>query len=74
MKSKILEIIEKKYEKTNGHCGTYATDLMKHFKCKYIDIKKHLIELYLENKIIIKPGIHGNLIFKNGSNRNNKSN
>lgn len=65
MKSKILEIINEKHEKTNGLCGTYITDLMQHFKCEYKDLKGVLNELHKENKIIKKEGIHGVLIFKN---------
>ncbi len=64
MKSKILKIIEDKHKISAGHNGVYVSDLMIELDCKYSDIKGVLNQLYTDNQIQLKEGIHGNLIFK----------
>ncbi len=51
MKDNILQIIEEKHNSSGGHCGTYATDLVKELGCKYEEVRSVLIELYAKDEI-----------------------
>lgn len=70
MKEKILEILQAKHELSGGNCGTYIPSVLEILNLEYKDMKNELNSLYLEKKIEIREGAHGQLLFlkveKNG--------
>lgn len=69
---KILQVLEEKYQKSGGHCGTYAVDLVNGLNHSWQEIREAMKPLYTENKIVVKPGQKGNLFFINREKRKRK--
>lgn len=53
-----LSQIQAKDKISGGHCGLYLNDIEGDFK----EVKKELNRLLKEKKIVIREGIHGDLI------------
>lgn len=63
MKEQILEMLQKQHKKTGGNCGTYIAEINTNLNTNFKTIKNTLNELFVENKIIIRDGSKGKLIF-----------
>lgn len=62
MKSKILNILNKKHADTGGHCGIYFPCLRSMVGCSESTLRAELNALFKENLIEVREGIHGKLI------------
>jgi len=63
LKNKIIEIVDNNHEKTNGSCGIYFKQILKELNITYDFLQLLVSELYNEEKIDIRLGIHGNMLF-----------
>ena len=63
LKNKIIEIVDKNHEKTNGSCGIYFKEILKELNITYDFLQLLVSELYNSEKINIRLGIHGNMLF-----------
>ena len=63
MKDQIEKILIDKKVKSGGHCGTYVPEILNNLGVEYKDVRTTLNQLFKENKIRIRPGSHGDLLF-----------
>lgn len=64
MKEKVLYEIEKKHKSSGGKCGSLLISLIQSCEISYEELRDCLNSLYAENKIKVREGINGKLIFK----------
>jgi len=64
MKQKIIDLLNKKHEESNGSCGINLVDLISILNINYSELKMTLSEMNKEKKIKVRKGINGFLIFK----------
>lgn len=60
----VLEFIKQKHKVSGGHNGISLPSLMRITGLDLDSLKTELNRLYIEDKIIVRKGIHGKLIFK----------
>jgi hypothetical protein len=60
----VFEIIEQNSTKTGNKTGLYAPKIMELTGLDWFDVRKELNRLFKEEKIVIREGINGKLIFK----------
>jgi hypothetical protein len=63
LKNKIVQIVEEKHEKTNGSCGIYFIKLKEELQIEFSYLNDIISELYNEEKLNIRIGIHGDMLF-----------
>lgn len=63
MKDQIEKILIEKKVKSGGRCGTYIPEILNNIGAEYKDVRIYLNQLFKENKIRIRPGSRGNLLF-----------
>ena len=59
MKDVLLKQIKEKHEESNGKSGILTTD----FKGDYFEVRKNLLQLHKEGKVIARDSVKGKLIF-----------
>lgn len=64
MKAKILHIVNKKYESSNGSCGTYFTDFLRELQIPLTEFEELITELYNNDEIQIREAINGFMVMK----------
>lgn len=64
MKTKILELVEKKHRSSGGSCGTYFVEFLIHFKVSADEFEKIASEMYNNEQIDIRMGINGFMIMQ----------
>ena len=64
MKHRIIELINKKHEESNGSSGISLVDLISILNTTFSELKTTLSEMHKEKKIKVRKGINGFLIFK----------
>jgi len=67
MEEQVLQQIEDTHKKSNGKCGIAITTIQNSLQVSYKTLRPILEKLYKEKIIIIRKGINGKLIFKNGN-------
>jgi len=65
MRSQTIEIITNKHLSSGGHCGLTINQIRNQLNCDMNELKQVMNELFKDNQIKIKDGIHGKLIFFN---------
>ncbi len=65
MRGQVIEIITNKHLSSGGNCGLTITQIRSQLNCDLQELKKVLNELFKDNQIKIKDGIHGKLILMN---------
>lgn len=60
----VLEVVEKNALKTDNKTGIYAPTICELTGLDWFETKKELNKLFKEDKITIKQGVNGKLIFK----------
>lgn len=65
LSDEVLEILIEKHYQSGGHCGTYGVDLKIRLNSDWQTIRKALLPLYKDNKILVKEGAKGKLFFAN---------
>lgn len=63
MKEKLLALIIAKHKKSGGNCGSYIAEINVELGVTFQDIKTPLNQLFKEDKIEIREGSRGRLIF-----------
>ena len=64
MKHRIIELINKKHEESNGSSGISLVDLISILNTTFSELKNTLSEMHKEKTIKVQKGINGFLIFK----------
>lgn len=64
MKHRIIELINKKHEESNGSSGISLVDLISILNTNFTELKNTLSEMHKEKTIKVRKGINGFLIFK----------
>jgi hypothetical protein len=62
-KEEIYNCILENHKKSNGSCGLPTTRLVSENNTTLKTIRPILVELYNENKILVRQGINGKLLF-----------
>jgi hypothetical protein len=60
----VLQAIEQNAEKTGNKTGIYAPTICELTDLDWFEVKKELNRLFKEEKITVRKGINGKLIFK----------
>lgn len=68
----VLEAVIQHHDKTDGKCGLSLPSLMEIMDTELEPLKIELNKLWKEDKITIREGINGKLIFKSRSNERNR--
>lgn len=63
MRTKIIEFLYNKKQKTGSHCGSTISQLMTELNCESIELKEILNDLFRNGLIETKQGIHGKMVF-----------
>ena len=63
LKNKVVDILELKKASSAGHCGFTITQIHSQLNGDLKQLKQIMNELFKENIINIRHGIHGKLIF-----------
>ena len=71
---KVLQCLREKKIKSGGHCGSYFIEVRNKTGFSTQELKNILNQLFIDQKISVKPGFHGKLIFLkekiNGTSKN----
>ena len=60
----IMALVRQRHIESLGKCGTSIPDLATKAKLPFSEVKTELRELYKSNKVKVRKGINGVLIFK----------
>ena len=62
MRTKLIDYLFEKKQKTGGNCGTTIPQLKEELNCELSELKEILNDLFKSGLIEIKHGIHGRMV------------